>query len=462
MSFTYGSGTELDPYQVWTATDLDNVRNYTTSYFIQMADIDLVSYANWVPIGNSSRRFSGNYDGYNFTISNLTIVNRDYYGGLFAQLYGAVIVKNIKLSNVNISGGVEIGGVAGEGYGWSGSIPLIENCHVLSGQISGVVVGTRQGDYIAGIVGYTSYTDIKGCSSNCTISGRQHIAGVVGYHTGGDIEECFSLSSVTATFWNAGGLIGAFGEGNIRNCYARGSVHSANRAGGILGGDSADELCDIENCYFAGTVSADAGSVGGFAGYSSETSIRSNCYYDSDTTGLSGDNYGASPRTTAEMTSPYSDPDNIYIDWVFYDDENYVWVHDKDTYEYDITRIITDSDFIIDTCTVYGADRAFCEYRYLASIFYQSVSYDGVTMIFGENDVTSYIKVVGGVTYLPVRVIAQDLYNLRVIWSELNYQVLLFGCVDGTINDGYPHFIKPSKLIHRILIPITGGTIVYL
>lgn len=297
---------------VYTAEDLDNVRNDTTANYIQMANIDLSGYASWVPIGDSQQLFLGHYDGNNFTISNLTVVDKMFFGGLFANPRGAISIKNVRLSNVNISSGGSAGGIAGEAYGWSGAIPLIENCHVLSGQIMGVVVGGYNGDHIGGIVGYTSYANVEKCSSNCTISGRQHIGGIVGTHYGGDVEECFSLSSVTATFWNAGGLIAQFADGNIRNCYARGTVHSANRAGGLLGGDGADELCTIENCYFAGTVSADAGLIGGFAGYSSETSIRSNCYYDSDTTGLSGNNYGAEPKTTLEMKTK-----STYVDWDF-------------------------------------------------------------------------------------------------------------------------------------------------
>ena len=37
--------------EVWTAEDLDNVRNNLSGEYIQMADIDLSGYTNWVPIG---------------------------------------------------------------------------------------------------------------------------------------------------------------------------------------------------------------------------------------------------------------------------------------------------------------------------------------------------------------------------------------------------------------------------
>ena len=71
--FSGGSGTIEDPYQIATAEDLNNIRNYMTSSFIQTADIDLGVHPwnegeGWDPIGDydpfdPSRSFRGNYDG---------------------------------------------------------------------------------------------------------------------------------------------------------------------------------------------------------------------------------------------------------------------------------------------------------------------------------------------------------------------------------------------------------------
>ena len=48
--------------------------NYSNSsaYFLQTADIDLKNQ-EWVPIGNTSNPFTGNYNGGNHTISGLKI-----------------------------------------------------------------------------------------------------------------------------------------------------------------------------------------------------------------------------------------------------------------------------------------------------------------------------------------------------------------------------------------------------
>ena len=49
-TFTHGAGT-ADPYQVWTAADLNGVRDHLSAHFIQIVDIDLSGYENWEPIG---------------------------------------------------------------------------------------------------------------------------------------------------------------------------------------------------------------------------------------------------------------------------------------------------------------------------------------------------------------------------------------------------------------------------
>lgn len=71
--FNKGDGTEENPYLVSTAEQLDAVRNDLNAYYVQINDIDLSQYANWVPIGNYDNPFIGNYDGSGYTIKNLTI-----------------------------------------------------------------------------------------------------------------------------------------------------------------------------------------------------------------------------------------------------------------------------------------------------------------------------------------------------------------------------------------------------
>ena len=85
-SFAGGNGTKSDPYIVNTAALLNEVRNYSGSYFIQTSNIDMSSISNWVPIGkDDAHPFYGHYDGNGYTISNLKIKNdgSEQYIGLF-------------------------------------------------------------------------------------------------------------------------------------------------------------------------------------------------------------------------------------------------------------------------------------------------------------------------------------------------------------------------------------------
>lgn len=71
--FAGGSGTEEDPYQIASASQLDSVLHSPTEYFIQIAGIDLdVSPFNtgpgWSPIGTSAASFAGSYDGNGYKI----------------------------------------------------------------------------------------------------------------------------------------------------------------------------------------------------------------------------------------------------------------------------------------------------------------------------------------------------------------------------------------------------------
>ena len=81
QSFAGGTGTAEDPYQVATAEQLQAVTDFTTSNFIQTADIDLYGVA-FNPIAT----FTGVYDGGGHFIDNYTIESGSDGAGLFARL----------------------------------------------------------------------------------------------------------------------------------------------------------------------------------------------------------------------------------------------------------------------------------------------------------------------------------------------------------------------------------------
>ena len=78
FAFAGGDGSSGNPYQVSTPAELNDVRNYRSSFFIQTADIDMdVAPYNtgegFEPLAYDWAAFTGGYDGNSYTISNLFI-----------------------------------------------------------------------------------------------------------------------------------------------------------------------------------------------------------------------------------------------------------------------------------------------------------------------------------------------------------------------------------------------------
>ena len=209
MSFAYGSGTEADPYQVWTPADLDNVRNFLSAYFIQMADLDMSDWGTWVPIGN----FGGTYNGNKKVIKDLTGTTGLFGSNSFGKIYDLGLLRvTMKASS----------GYVGAFVSYSGGYCQISRCFVKEGYIEGTsqtigglvgyatgqtiiedcyFIGEVKGQYnVGGIAGYSrnSGVTIRRCCVNCTVSAPSGSAGLIaGYHRAGSISECFVLGSST-------------------------------------------------------------------------------------------------------------------------------------------------------------------------------------------------------------------------------------------------------------------------
>ena len=76
-----------------------------------MKDLDLSGYENWTPIGNSTNKFTGTFNGNNYVISNLTINSNQDHKGLFGFISETSEITNLGLENANI-------GIAGGYCGW--------------------------------------------------------------------------------------------------------------------------------------------------------------------------------------------------------------------------------------------------------------------------------------------------------------------------------------------------------
>ena len=278
-----GLGTPAVPYRVSNAYQLNRVRDYRNSRFIQTKDIDL-SGVNWVPIGEDGNSFNGSYNGNNFTIRNLyshQLSNAGLFGAVGTSSSSSLLT-NINLVNVNVQGGWRTAGLVVDCVG------TISNCHV-SGSVSGA-------DFVGGLAAICNEMDNS--SSTATVSGTHHIGGLVGYLVNGKMDKCYNTGNVTAATTDVGGLAGSTNSGEISNSYNTGNVTGTTDVGGLAG----RSYYEISNSYNTGNVTGTT-YVGGCIGVH-DGRIQS-VFYNSDNITCpnindSDPNQGVS-KTTSEM-----------------------------------------------------------------------------------------------------------------------------------------------------------------
>ena len=233
-----GLGTDKSPYEISTATQLENFRDLVNreggnpaAHAKLMNDIDLKDVCgkdageseeevSWGPIGtSSSNSYSGTFDGNGHKIENLYINTTD--------------------------SGAENQGL----FGFVGTGGTVQNLTV-SGNVSG-------DEDVGGVVGYNNGGTVTGCifSGSGSVSGPgNRVGGVVGRNFGGTVENCYNTGSVngSADSSNVGGVVGRNFRGTVENCYNTGSVSGpGNRVGGVVGYNNGSST--VTGCYFLQT-----------------------------------------------------------------------------------------------------------------------------------------------------------------------------------------------------------------
>ena len=234
--------------------------------------------SNWTPVGyyNYSSHvayyYAGTFDGGGHTISNLKIESSDGSDlGLFGYIATGGVVKNLTLSDVEISGNNYIGGIAGYNEG------TISDCKTM-GKVSGTT-------HVGGIAGYNEGT-ISDCKTMGKVSGTTRVGGIAGSNKV-EISGCTNSAQVSAEsngLTYAGGITG-FNSGNIStSCNEKEGTITAFGgdmacSGGIAGynydenGGNITETCN-EGSVFAECVKEahtheynKGGFAGGIVGY---------------------------------------------------------------------------------------------------------------------------------------------------------------------------------------------------
>ena len=245
-------------------------------------DTDLTLTGEWTPIGTESQPYTGTFDGGNHTITGLKI---DQSGtdnvGLIGRLGSGGKVQDVTLTEVNVTGGTYVGGIAGQTDG------TVENCSV-----NGTVTGQNQ---TGGIVG-RNFSTISGCSAEGTVTGNTNVGGISGlcvpnYDTGtgsligSTIEGCHSTAAVSGIS-SVGGVVGNLGNGcSLMACYSTGNVtatitYGHANVGGVVGINGQGT---VTACYHAtGEITSSVGDrIGGIAGCNDQGTFTA-CYWENN------------------------------------------------------------------------------------------------------------------------------------------------------------------------------------
>jgi len=314
-----------------------NVDASATSLAVTNGQADVWSTsAGFVPVGTSSSGFSGSFDGQGHTIANLSInqSSSSLDVGLFGLATGAI--QNVGLTGGNVTGGAQVGMLAGESDGSisgsyaTGTVTGTSNAVNGTGGLVGKNTGSITGSYATvavtgvrgtgGLVGAnygsitTSYAtgqvnagndqytgglvgNNEGPISNSyatgNVSGSSYVGGLVGYtqvgSAGGNISNSHATGQVTGTGQYVGGLVGVMNGTTVTGSYATGVVNGAGatQVGGLVGAN--ENAGTISNSYSTGNVTGSA-DVGGLVGLLEDPQVNllSNAFYNVDQVTING------------------------------------------------------------------------------------------------------------------------------------------------------------------------------
>jgi hypothetical protein len=292
--FGGGDGTELTPYLVEDAHDLNAVRNNLSAHYKQVGDIDLdISPYNtgngWSRIGTgtneSTNMFRGFYDGDNFIIRNLYINDSlSSYCSLFGTVYTPTL-RNIHLENVLITA---CGNDSGSLFGYT---TLLNDGSIYNCSATGIVNDSNtQSSYIGGLIGRISNSTkkigVEKCYFNGIVKGKDGIGGFIGHSWRNGIEKSYSVGEVIASGYDIGGFCGSCGgsisisRSEFSFCYSLCNVTTSSTVtdsdvGGFIG--DIGQYTIISKCFARGNVTSSGGYVGGFVGKTNRSSSNPVC-----------------------------------------------------------------------------------------------------------------------------------------------------------------------------------------
>jgi hypothetical protein len=333
-----GNGTAEDPYVITNASELQAMASDIGANYTLGSDIDASETEGWNdgrgfdPIGgdrfdvlenNSVTRrdpnialykrfprydpnkfvdtyvwrheddaFTGTLEGKGYEISGLSIDRPDREGvGLFGAC--SCEVRNVTVTDANVTGADEVGVIAGDVEGGMINHSLA-NGTVESDGSAGLLAGRTRAETNDGVRMRVRNTSVSG-----DVNGSEGVGGLIGVNAGGHVRRSVSTASVSGDA-RVGGLVGYLYPSSqpsstprIDDSYARGNVTGTSEVGGLVG---RNKWSGMDRTYATGRVTGDSntgglvGVLGGpypdLSGGRTSTSLEDS-YWDTEATGQS-------------------------------------------------------------------------------------------------------------------------------------------------------------------------------
>ncbi len=122
-----------------------------------------------------------------------------------------------------------------------------------------------------------------------------------GHVTGAELQRISIVNANITGQFNVGGIVGyAYLSSIVKNCYSTGSVSGSSEIGGIVGYQW--DNVEIRKCYSTASISASQSGAAGIVGMSFTSNVY-DCFWNTETSGITSTNGFGTGITTAQMQS---------------------------------------------------------------------------------------------------------------------------------------------------------------
>jgi hypothetical protein len=187
------------------------------------------------PIGENNDEFTGEFDGDNRTISNLSINRTSDFVGLFGKTGTSSTIRAVTLSEPNVTGKNDVGPLVGGSYG------TVTQVRVDGGNVTTTEPGTADDTHLGGLVGGVHENTVSESYSSVTVDARDNdeVGGIAG-DNGATVEQVYFSGVVENSGAEIGGILGDTNSGTtVSEVYMSGSVDGSG-AGAIVGNNGGD------------------------------------------------------------------------------------------------------------------------------------------------------------------------------------------------------------------------------